>query len=36
MGALINTILQYIIVLQNELYRVITKSLAGVSLGGGK
>mgnify|MGYP000862240096 CR=1 FL=1 len=36
MGALANTILGYVIVLQNEIYRVITKGLQGINLGGGK
>jgi hypothetical protein len=36
MGALTNTILGYLVVLQNEVYRVITKGLHGIKLGGGK
>jgi len=36
MGALANTILEYLVVLQNEVYRVIVKGLHGITLGGGK
>ena len=36
MGALANTILGYLVVLQNEVYRVIVKGLHGITLGGGK
>ena len=36
MGALTNTCLQYIISIQNEIYRVITRALSGINLGGGK
>lgn len=36
MGALMNTVLEYMIVLQNEISRVIVKGLQGITLGGGK
>jgi hypothetical protein len=36
MGTLMNTVLEYMIVLLNEVYRVIAKGLHGITLGGGK